>query len=118
MFVRPDGFDLTAYWAASSVQFEEQMLRIEVTARLSPTGVAMLRRVLEPAAGRAAQAALAEADTDPDGWVRLLMPMESFDVAYHELLRLGADVEVLEPVELRERLVATAHTMSQRYGAA
>ena len=118
LFVRPDGFDLTAYWAASSVQFEEQMLRIEVTARLSPTGVAMLRRVLEPAAGRAAQAAVAEADTDPDGWVRLLMPMESFDVAYHELLRLGADVEVLEPVELRQRLVATAHAMSQRYGAA
>jgi predicted DNA-binding transcriptional regulator YafY len=46
------------------------------------------------------------------------MPMESFDVAYHELLRLGADVEVLEPVELRQRLVATAHAMSQRYGAA
>jgi predicted DNA-binding transcriptional regulator YafY len=117
-FVRPEDFDLGAYWSASSVQFEEQMLRIEVTARLSPTGVAMLRRVLEPAAGRAAAAAVAEGELDGDGWVRVVMPMESFEVAYHELLRLGADVEVLAPVELRRRLVATAHAMSQRYGAA
>jgi predicted DNA-binding transcriptional regulator YafY len=118
VFVRPDAFDLTDYWAASSLQFEEQMLRIEVTAGLSPAGLALLRRVLEPAAVRAAQAAASSGATDPDGWVRVVMPMESFEVAYHELLRLGADVEVLEPVELRQRLVATAHAMSQRYGAA
>jgi len=117
-FVRPDDFDLTAYWASSSLQFEENMLRIEVTARVSSTGLGMLRRVLEPAAGRAAQTAVADAHADPDGWVRLVLPMESSEVAYHELLRLGADVEVLEPVELRQRLVATAHAMSRRYGAA
>ena len=117
-FVRPDDFDLAAYWASSSLQFEEQMLRIEVTARVNPTGLAVLRRVLEPAAGRAAQAAAAEARPEADGWVRLVTPMESFEVAYQELLRLGADVEVLEPVELRQRLVATAHAMSRRYGAA
>jgi predicted DNA-binding transcriptional regulator YafY len=117
-FERPGDFDLTAYWAASSVEFEEQMLRFEVTARLSPHGASLLRRVLEPAAGRAALAALAGGAPDPDGWVTLVMPMESPEVAYHELLRLGADVEVLAPAELRQRLVATAHAMSCLYGAA
>jgi predicted DNA-binding transcriptional regulator YafY len=137
-FERPAEFDLTTYWSASSVQFEEQMLRLDVTARLSPAGVGMLRRVLEPAAGRAALAALAgrwartepgpgperagepavEPAVEPGGWVEVVMPMESLEVAFHELLRLGAEVEVLAPVELRERLMATAHAMSARYGAA
>src|SRR5262249_13725601 len=117
-FERPSDFDLGSYWAASSVEFEEQMLRLEVMARLSPHGASLLRRVLEPAAGRAALAALARGAPDPDGWMALVMPMESPEVAYHELLRLGADVEVLAPGELRERLIATAHAMSSRYGGA
>ena len=86
--------------------------------RLSPTGLAMLRRVLEPAAGHAAHAAAADGEPDAEGWVQLVMPLESAQVAYQELLRLGADIEVLAPAELRQRIIATARTMSRRYGAA
>jgi predicted DNA-binding transcriptional regulator YafY len=39
-------------------------------------------------------------------------------VARHELLRFGADLEVLEPRELREEMAAAASEMVQRYAVA
>ena len=40
---------------------------------------------------------------------------ESFDDAYYELLRIGADVEVVEPASLRTRLAATARALHETY---
>jgi predicted DNA-binding transcriptional regulator YafY len=47
-------------------------------------------------------AALAAAgEPDPEGWLTLTLPVESITHARWLLLRMGADVEVLEPPELR-----------------
>ncbi|MFJ7249546.1 WYL domain-containing protein [Kitasatospora sp. NPDC098652] len=40
------------------------------------------------------------------------------DHAHGEFLRLGAEVEVLEPAELRERIAATVRAPAARYGSA
>jgi hypothetical protein len=39
-----------------------------------------------------------------DGWVEASVRVDSIDAAVHELLALGAEVEVLRPVALRTRL--------------
>jgi predicted DNA-binding transcriptional regulator YafY len=65
------------------------------------------------------QMAVASAgEPDDDGWVEVVVPTESLDYAHDDLLRLGPDIEVLAPVELRERLAATARATAARYAPA
>jgi predicted DNA-binding transcriptional regulator YafY len=40
---------------------------------------------------------------------------QSLEEAFRELLRFGPDAEVLEPVELRDRIAATAAEVSAMY---
>lgn len=44
------------------------------------------------------------------------MPIESVDHAHGEFLRLGTDIEVLAPAELRDRVAATVRTLTKNYG--
>ncbi len=99
-FDRDPGFDLAAFWAGQSAEFTRSLLREEVTLRLSPRGVRLLRHVADPAALPGALASLR-----PDGTVRLAV--ESVEVAYSQVLRFGPEAEVLGPPELRA-LVAEA----------
>ncbi|WP_399189044.1 WYL domain-containing protein [Streptomyces sp. WAC 04229] len=50
-----------------------------------------------------------------DGWTEARVPIESIDHAHRDFLRLGADVEVLAPAELRNRIAETARTLAARY---
>ncbi|MFJ3339214.1 WYL domain-containing protein [Streptomyces sp. NPDC086766] len=42
-----------------------------------------------------------------DGWTETRVPIESIDHAHGEFLRLGTDVEVMTPAELRDRIAVT-----------
>jgi predicted DNA-binding transcriptional regulator YafY len=53
--------------------------------------------------------------TDADGWTLATVPIESVDHAHGEFLRLGTDVEVLEPAELRDRIAGTVAALSRTY---
>src|SRR5262249_18495135 len=44
------------------------------------------------------------AQLEQDGWLRVEIPIESIEHATSELLRLGAEVEVLDPPALRKRI--------------
>ncbi|SDX85554.1 WYL domain-containing protein [Saccharopolyspora shandongensis] len=48
----------------------------------------------------------------------MTIPIESADQALPELLKLGADAEVLAPAELRERLTRTLDALNRIYGTA
>jgi predicted DNA-binding transcriptional regulator YafY len=48
--------------------------------------------------------------------IELTAPFEHVDTAYRELLTFGADVEVLDPPELRERIAAAATEVAELYG--
>jgi predicted DNA-binding transcriptional regulator YafY len=50
-----------------------------------------------------------------DGWLELTLPFERVEYAYDELMPLGCAVEVLEPVELRERIAAAARELAALY---
>ena len=89
------------------------MYRSEATIRLSPRGRELLPYFSTPVVTQAAAASASEPDAD--GWTRATIPIESIEHAIGDLLRYGAEVEALEPPELRERLKSAIHALSVRY---
>ncbi|WP_030449425.1 helix-turn-helix transcriptional regulator [Actinocatenispora sera] len=112
-FVRDPEFDLAASWAQRSAEFERQMLAETAVIRLTPAGARGLRHAV---GALAAAEALATAESDPDGTLTARLPIESVDIAHRDLLRLGAEVEVLAPAALRDRFAETARMLAKRYG--
>lgn len=111
--VRPDGFDLAAQWAASSLAFFETWPTFEVRVRIRGEQIWHLRDVLQP--GAAAEAIASASPADDDGWCEATLRMESPGGAIHELLRFGGALEVLEPLELRGAMATAAAELAQRY---
>jgi predicted DNA-binding transcriptional regulator YafY len=114
-FDRDPGFDLAALWAARSAEFNRSLLTTRVTVRLSPAGHRALRALADPAALPEALASAGEPDAE--GRITVILPVESLEVAYHQLLGYGPEAEVLEPVELRTRLAAAATRLTSLYGS-
>ncbi|WP_229401078.1 helix-turn-helix transcriptional regulator [Micromonospora okii] len=114
-FARDEGFDLAGHWREEAEAFLRSMQRVEVRVRISPAGLRALRRSPEAPFGYA-EATRAAGEPDGRGWVVTRLPVESVDVAYELLLRLGPEVEVLDPPELRRRLADTAARLAALYG--
>jgi predicted DNA-binding transcriptional regulator YafY len=112
-FDRPEGFDLVGYWQAWTERLRGVLFRGEATVRLAPRAVE-LGFLLGPVVARAIRAAAATPDAD--GWVTAVIPIESVEHALHDLLRFGPDAEVLEPLELRNRIAEAAHGLVRLYG--
>ena len=67
---------------------------------------------------RAVVGAARRGQTDEHGWIHARLPIESLTNAEASFLQLGADVEVIEPVELRERQRRTAAALATLYANA
>ncbi|WP_436771219.1 helix-turn-helix transcriptional regulator [Yinghuangia sp. YIM S09857] len=112
-FERDPEFDLADYWTTASREFARAMLRERAVVRLSPLAVENLAIWLEPTA---ASDALATASApDAGGWVTVTLPIETWDIGYFELLRLGPEAEVLAPPDFRARLSAATHRAAALY---
>jgi predicted DNA-binding transcriptional regulator YafY len=111
-FDRPD-FDLVAYWKSYVEEFLSWRLRGTATVELSPRGMERLSDTLS------AEAVRAVAETGRPGqrpqWTRADIPVESPAHTVSDLLRLGADIEVIEPAELRERFAETVRALAEFY---
>ena len=108
------GFDLAAYWQAYLAGFQDQLYARRALIRLSPRGAARARSLLsEPVAAAVAR----DGTPGPDGWVTARVPLESTGNALAEFLRLGADVEILEPADLREQAIQTVTALAALYRA-
>ncbi len=105
-------FDLARYWASWSRDFEARMFSERALVKLSPLGRRILRDV-SPVASEAAEAQHSPAK--PTGWVKAQIPIESVALAARQLLRLGADVEVLAPVALRAAIAREAANVTALY---
>ncbi|MER5688964.1 WYL domain-containing protein [Streptomyces sp. NPDC002205] len=112
-FVRDEDFDLPGFWDERAAQFARSILRTEVTVRVSETGVGRLPHLVDRSA--ALDALDAAGPPDADGWRTVVLPVESLDVAYSQLLVLGPELEVLEPAALRTRFGAAAERLSDLY---
>lgn len=98
VFERPPGFELRAFWERWSSEFEQSRARVEVTVRVAEE----VRRRL-PGEPRV------------DGEGRAVLGFADLGDAYRELLRFGAQVEVVEPAELRERIARTGREVAALY---
>jgi predicted DNA-binding transcriptional regulator YafY len=96
-FQRPEEFELAAFWEEWSRTFEQSLPRVEVKLRASE----LARRFLP-------------ADHQGEGGV-YVVGFQSLEDAFRELLKFGPDAEVLEPVQLRARLAATAREVAALY---
>jgi predicted DNA-binding transcriptional regulator YafY len=112
-FMRPKKFDLAKFWTASMERFEASLHRGTATLRVSPSGMKRLRAMSAAIAESADRTAGKPAR---NGWMRVTIPIESVQHAAGELVRLGAEAEVIEPAELRARLAGVARDMAKLYG--
>jgi predicted DNA-binding transcriptional regulator YafY len=109
-FVRPEDFDLAAWWAQASAEFDSSLLTYRCRVRLSPRARKLLphlvphdavRRMLDDAG-----------PPDADGWRTVDLLLESEDVAVDQLSGLGNGVAVLDPLALRRRLYTVGTGMA------
>jgi len=100
-YTRPPKFDLAAWWARSSREYEVSSYTNSATIRLSPRG-----RTLLDLLGPYVLEAVAKTASEPDrqGWIRCTIPLESAGYGIPELLRLGVEVEVISPPALRTQI--------------
>jgi predicted DNA-binding transcriptional regulator YafY len=113
-FSRPDGFDLGEYWSASIATYEGSFDRLEVVLRVHPRRLEFLSEIVGP---RAMASATRLREADAEGWPTMRIRMEWPEDVHRQLLRLGPDVEVLEPPELRAKIAAFARAIVARYDA-
>jgi predicted DNA-binding transcriptional regulator YafY len=111
-FERPPGFDLAGFWAEWARRLEATLYRGTAVVRLSPRAVELLG-LSGPVATRALKESAAEPDAE--GWVRVTLPIESIEHATRDLLRYGADAEILKPAELRDRIAVHLAGMRKLY---
>lgn len=113
-FERPADFDLPAYWRASTDRLEAELHSVTATIRLSPLGVELLAAFCPPYVRANTELG---AETDAEGWRTATLPVGRTKQAVVDLLRLGAEVEVLDPPDLRERMAAIAASLATLYRA-
>ena len=111
-FSRPRGFDLSAFWATWRDEFERRLPVVRVTVRARSRCLHRLRHAVEQA-----HAHTVDWRTPPDqsGWTQLVLPFEKLDYARAALLGFGADIEVIDPTELRGQMIATIAALSALY---
>ncbi|MBO0862805.1 MAG: YafY family transcriptional regulator [Chloracidobacterium sp.] len=111
-FVRPEAFDLVAHWRQSAVEFKSKFPRYTVTARVHPEAVNKMYII-----GRFSRVEdVAPPDeADEKGWRRVSICFQFEDDACECLLGFGDQIEVLEPSELRRKLVDRARCVVEFY---
>lgn len=112
-FDRPAAFDLAAHWRAYLAEFRERLYQGRAVVRLSPNAMDRLCNRMEAEV----RAAVVGSCSLPDdsGWITATVPIESLAHAEGEFLRLGAEIEVLGPAPLRDRIAATARALAVLY---
>ena len=110
-FARPKDFDLAAYWAKSTAQFEKDVYIGTAEVRASERGVKRLKE-LNTTYRRAIEELDAGPDQDGD---QVSIPVEETNWTASLFTRIGADLEVLSPPELREAMANVARRMAALY---
>ena len=113
-FRRPRAFDLAAYWQASAARFEAELRALQARVAVSPRALGWLHNERIPFAPDAAPGG----DPARPGWTTVLMPIESIEHGARRLLSYGAEVEVVAPPSLRQRLLDELAATLARYPSA
>ncbi len=112
-FERPADFDLAVYWQDWSADFERRLYRGEAVVRLSPRIFAALGTYFNAVMAHAASESAGPPNAE--GWREVTIPIESHAYTVSDLLRLGSEVEVMAPPELRARFEEIVAALAARY---
>jgi predicted DNA-binding transcriptional regulator YafY len=104
---RPPDFDLTRYWADSVASFEVGAKRVTASLDATEKAIAILRQ----------RGYHTESVAPHDGCtvVRTSVSFDDLGSAARELVALGGTVEIIDPPELRERVLMTARDVVSVY---
>ena len=107
--LRPDGFDLAGYWEQSKAEFQAGLPRYPARFRIAASILPFFHGML-----RYARVEKVE-PPDADGWqvVDIVFDVEAEALLYGS--GYGGLVQVLEPVDLREKVVAQARAVLAVY---
>ncbi|MBD1919341.1 YafY family protein [Phormidium sp. FACHB-77] len=100
--LRPESFNLADYWQQSMVEFKATLPSYRVTVRVAPEVTAWLR--YGGYFARVEQIGVPEAD----GWVPVMLRFDIEKAACGYVLGFGPQMEVIDPPELRDRVVQAA----------
>ena len=96
----------------AGLAYERDVPTVDVTVRVP---AARAWRIAD-AFGQATLATAERIDEpDPDGWEHLRLTLSWPDEVPGKLLSIGSSLEVLQPVEIREKVLATAGRIVERY---
>ena len=105
----PADFDLATYWEKSAATFKANLPNYVATFSVSPTVFPRLRF-----AGRFARVGDV-IETGADGWHSVEVGFDVEEMACEYALGFGANLEVLEPQSLREKVIQMAEQVVRRY---
>jgi predicted DNA-binding transcriptional regulator YafY len=112
-FRRPKRFDLATFWKDATQRFETEIYRGLATVRVTRRGMKRLSELSAAVSEAAARTAMP--DPEHEGWTKVTIPTESDEHAAEQLLSIGADVQVLEPAGLRNRMKTLIGTIAALY---
>jgi predicted DNA-binding transcriptional regulator YafY len=112
-FRRPKKFYLAKFWKESTARFETEIYRDVATVRVSKRGMKSLSELSATVSEAARRTATS--DSENQAWTKIIIPIESIDHAAGQMLSIGADVEVLEPIALRVRILELVDTIKMLY---
>jgi predicted DNA-binding transcriptional regulator YafY len=110
---RPADFDLAAFWQAWTERFERSVYTAQATVRMTAEALDRMAFIFPPEMARAARSSAGP--VGDDGRLTTTVPIESIRHGHIELLKLGAEAEVLAPPELRACFAATARGLCTIY---
>ncbi len=111
-FKRPAKFELADYWQESTKRFEAELYRLQAKIRVSPRAMKWLLNARTKVTVLPLEAKRTKRKVD---WKTALMPIESIEHGARQLLALGGEIEVLEPAELRARIIEDARAIIARH---
>jgi len=107
--VRPADFDLADYWERSATSFKASLPKYQTKLRVAPEIVPLLR-----VAGRFARVGQAQQILN-DKWLHLTVGFDVEEMACQWVLSFGAQIEVVEPDSLREKVINAAREVISFY---
>ena len=110
-FARPAAFDLAAHWQASTNRLEAELYPNRAVIRLSPTGF----RPLEPLLPQSVRAVAEIGEPDSQGYRIVTLAVGSVWQASSDILRFGAEAEVIGPPELRAKMAEIGRALTLTY---
>ncbi|HLN02921.1 MAG TPA: YafY family protein [Bryobacteraceae bacterium] len=102
---RPAEFGLASYWDRSAVEFREKLPRFHATFLVNPAAMRQVRY----------RGWRLEEETPEGDRVRVRLRFDIEEEAVQFALGLGGDVEIVEPRELRSKVVERALAVIQQY---